>query len=671
MLRTRIQTLWAARTVSCVLAVTVAQALAACDIASEEPTVSPTFSFAGVGGVAVPPAMAGFGVAGAVAAAPQPSLQNPFFGPVSQQLVGPITRADNPPPPISGGTLLTAAAGSKLVAADPDRDAVYVIDVATGTLERRIELRSGDEPGRVVEDAAGRIHVVLRGGRSIVTFDLASDAKPRRSEVCDLPRGLAFDALRGHLYVACAEGWLVQLDPATGVRERRVELGRDLRDVVVRGEALFVTRFRSAELIALDAETGLVSEVRTPPVAKPETSPPGTSQPSVATDSPDVMWRTIDVPQRGVVMLHQRAQDGLVRLNAGGYAGGQQCSGGIVHGALTIDARDGFGTSFNLGAPGLHVDVAAEPTGSRLAVANPGAWGVRPGVQIYESLRLDNPFGAQASGGGPACTPPLLHLWTAGQATAVTFVTPQLVAAQTREPAAIEFFDLTATPPPGSSALQATTRLDLKQPSRDDSGHAMFHVAAGVGLACASCHPEGGDDGHVWTFDGIGARRTQSLRGGIAGTEPFHWNGDMRDFSMLVAEVFVKRMGGPEAEAPRAEALAHWIDRQPALHTSVPEGEADAVARGRVLFESNALACAGCHAGARFSNDKSEFVGTGVALQVPSLVGVSFRLPLMHDGCAKTLEERFGTCGGGEKHGHTAQLTAAQRSDLIAFLRSL
>jgi hypothetical protein len=43
----------------------------------------------------------------------------------------------------------------------------------------------------------------------------------------------------------------------------------------------------------------------------------------------------------------------------------------------------------------------------------------------------------------------------------------------------------------------------------------------------------------------------------------------------------------------------------------------------------------------------------------------------MHDGCATTLADRFGACGGGDKHGHTSQLTAAQVADLVAYLDSL
>jgi hypothetical protein len=43
----------------------------------------------------------------------------------------------------------------------------------------------------------------------------------------------------------------------------------------------------------------------------------------------------------------------------------------------------------------------------------------------------------------------------------------------------------------------------------------------------------------------------------------------------------------------------------------------------------------------------------------------------MHDGCAPTLADRFGACGGGDRHGHTSQLTADQVADLVAYLDSL
>ena len=61
-------------------------------------------------------------------------------------------------------------------------------------------------------------------------------------------------------------------------------------------------------------------------------------------------------------------------------------------------------------------------------------------------------------------------------------------------------------------------RIVLSMESRADTGHQLFHINAGGGLACASCHPEGGEDGRVWKFACQGERRTQSIRGAISGT---------------------------------------------------------------------------------------------------------------------------------------------------------
>jgi len=56
--------------------------------------------------------------------------------------------------------------------------------------------------------------------------------------------------------------------------------------------------------------------------------------------------------------------------------------------------------------------------------------------------------------------------------------------------------------------------------------------------------------------------------------------------------------------------------------------------------------------------------------QVPPLVGVGWRTPLMHNGCAATLADRFGVCSTAG-HGTTAQLSSANLSDLTAYLESL
>src|SRR5580704_772700 len=58
----------------------------------------------------------------------------------------------HPPPAISGGTLLVLRDGVTAVASDPDRDAIYVVNLSTSTLTQTFSLAPGDEPGRVVED---------------------------------------------------------------------------------------------------------------------------------------------------------------------------------------------------------------------------------------------------------------------------------------------------------------------------------------------------------------------------------------------------------------------------------------------------------------------------------------------------------------------------------------
>jgi mono/diheme cytochrome c family protein len=137
-------------------------------------------------------------------------------------------------------------------------------------------------------------------------------------------------------------------------------------------------------------------------------------------------------------------------------------------------------------------------------------------------------------------------------------------------------------------------------------------------------------------------------------------------------DVFVQRMAGPQLASDQKTALQSWIDTIPALPKA--RGlDAAAVTRGQALFNDAKVACASCHAGSLLTNNTTIDVGTGLALQVPSLRGVSWRAPFMHTGCAATLGDRFNVaaCGGGDRHGATATLSAAQLGDLTTYLQSL
>jgi hypothetical protein len=242
-----------------------------------------------------------------------------------------------------------------------------------------------------------------------------------------------------------------------------------------------------------------------------------------------------------------------------------------------------------------------------------------------------------------------------GQTVAVAFDADGHLLVQTREPAAL-VVDGYPIAWPGASVA--------------DTGHRIFHLGTFNGIACASCHPEGHEDGHIWNFS-TGTRRTQSLRGQILGTEPFHWSGDDPDFDAAVHQVLGSvPFGTTGLGSEYVQMMARWVDTLPAL-TSPPPLDPIAADRGRALFHDPAVGCANCHTGSKLTNNQSVDVGTGEAFQVPSLIGVGWRAPFLHDGCAPTLADRFGSCGGGEAHGHTSALGGDQLGDLIAYLETL
>jgi mono/diheme cytochrome c family protein len=255
---------------------------------------------------------------------------------------------------------------------------------------------------------------------------------------------------------------------------------------------------------------------------------------------------------------------------------------------------------------------------------------------------------------------------TDGEPIAVAFADETTVLVQIREPA--ELLILRQM----SGGNGTTVTVPLSSASRANTGHELFHANSGGGLACASCHPEGHDDGRIWNFQCEGPRRTQDPSGGLVGTAPYHWSGDLPDFTALVQEVYVRRMSGPVLNDAQANALQSWLNTVPELPPLHPSGDSQ-VAHGKVLFESPSVGCVACHSGPAYTNNMTVSVGTGAPFQVPALHGVGWRAPYMHNGCAATLLARFTDpkCGGGDLHGVTSNLSDADRADLIAYLQSL
>jgi cytochrome c553 len=610
---------------------------------------------------------------------PLPGFKGGFGN--SQLIVGPTVVQAVAPPAISGGTLVVLADDQTVVATDPDRDQIYVVDISARRVNATIALNPGDEPGRVISDSSGRVHVALRHAGALVTIDPVAGTVTDRRQVCAAPRGLAHDPTTDLIHVACAGGELVSLPAAGGDAVRRLKLDRDLRDVVVDGDRLLVSRFRAAEILTVDAKGNVSGRVGAGDFRSADARGGQLFTPSVA-------WRMVGVHGGGVAMVHQRGVDDEIQRGVAGHVaqgsygggptiGGNQCHA-IVHSAVTRMMPNGEVLSGPaLADLPLPVDMAISADGKTVAIisagntTNSGQFGSFSSqsslrnvhVTDMDSVSDAKTMSCRAEAGRTSCwaggptfctsTPDVV-----GQAIAVAVTTSGTVIVQSREPAMLNV-------PYGASIPLSTT-------SREDTGQKLFHANAGAGLACASCHPEGSDDGRDWNFACAGRRRTQSLQTGIRGTEPFHWDGDEKDFPQLVADVFTGRMSGPELTPDQTDSVLTWIDHQPRPVKAAPV-DAAAVERGRAVFDDTSKAgCVTCHAGPQLTNSKTMDVGTGGAFQVPSLVGLANHPPYLHNGCAQTLQDRFSpACGGGDKHGVTSRLGASEISDLISYLETL
>jgi len=594
----------------------------------------------------------GFTVGGTTSAPPEGFLAAGSSGIAFQpELPGAVFTAAQTPPPVSGGTLLVLRDQKTAIVADPDRDQVLIVDLTNMAVTRTLTLDAHAEPGRAADDAAGHVHLVLRGSGKLMTFDPQTGDVLGTRDICAYPRGVAVSDAEQLAHVACAEGKLVSISTtATELTpSRTLTLDRDLRDVVVASDGLWVSRFRSAEVLRLDAAGTLLRRTTFP-------SAVGQAGESVAS----VAWRMVPGANGGVVVVHQRAFTGEVIPSPGGY-GSSGVGGGIVAPAVTTVSENGtaMSTSVAFSAP-LPVDVAQSPTTGQLLLASAGV--EHPLQPSFNRLLLLSPSAAAFSATPTGEDDPFIsneavqnvNALPKGQLVAVAFVgeTPLM---QFREPSQLVF---------------GKRGLSLPGNSVEDTGSTLFNLQTSSGLACASCHPEGQEDGHVWNFTGFGPRRTQSLRGGLLGTEPFHWDGAEGDFTALTTDVMQGRMGGPALTPEQTTALAGYIDRFPALPAPAT-APSSSVERGKTLFNDTNVGCATCHSGARFTNNQTMDVGYASGnLQVPGLVGLWARAPYLHDGCAGTLADRFTRCDTG-KHGNLVGLTEADLTALSDYLETL
>jgi len=559
----------------------------------------------------------------------------------------------------------------------PDADLVTVVGwtFPEGKPEpSTFELPTCGTPRTLAADG-GTMAVVCDDG-ALDYWNLETDASGR----LDLGAGT-------HPYgvVAYDGAWWVTL-AGTGelaeVRDGAVEvtpIGPDPRGIAA-GDQLYVSRFRSAP------DGGEIYRTDDAPLTLPVH--PGPDSDTIAGGVPTLIQQLALSPD-GQTLYVPALQANVGRgLLGSGEPLTFESTVRAALGVVDVDAAsEDWSVRKQLDNQDRVVAVAPSSNGNYLAIAHPGT----QTVQILDAFTLDAVGSIHDAGNGITGL-----LWQTDR----LFVNASLDRA-------LRIYELGA---PGEVAVLAwTVPLVTDEPLADDvlAGKKLFaasgdpRIAKDGYIACASCHPDGENDGLTWDFTsrGEGLRNTTSLLG-RAGTGMgfLHWSAnfdEVQDFENDIRNAF----GGTglltdEDWAETSETLgaakagrSEDLDALAAYVTSLatPPASPWAADATETPAAFDAL-CASCHPAPLYTDStlaelrlhdvgtlrdtSGERLGTAlVGLDTPTLLGAWATPPYLHDGSAPTLEDAIRAHTTPDLDG--AGLDAATVSALTTFVRGL
>ena len=204
-------------------------------------------------------------------------------------------------------------------------------------------------------------------------------------------------------------------------------------------------------------------------------------------------------------------------------------------------------------------------------------------------------------------------------------------------------------------------------------GRVLFHAAGDTrisrdGRACASCHPDGREDGITWPTPN-GRRQTPMLAGRLGeDTAPYGWQGESKTVATHVKHTF-RRLGGEGVRDADLKALMAYLLEMAGPPSAATQPEQQLVTAGKKLFDSETVGCATCHVQGTGSDGNRHRVGSGPSLDTPSLRHVAGSAPYFHDGRYATLKELLRETKG--KMGWAPEMNDGQLEALEAYLLTL
>jgi YVTN family beta-propeller protein len=663
----------------------------------------------------------------------------------------------------SSGTVGISNDDAFVYAVDTDNGVVAIVDAKTQSKITSVPV--GSLPERIAVGADDTIYVANRGSRSVSvihrgTTDPGSWNEATRINVGVEPVGLALSPDGKTLYVVNSTslqtsdyGTVMSFDTASLQMKWELPVGQEPRSIAVVGkDRAVVTLFKQGDIVLVD-------------LSKPEVLQAGTTLYQLANRPPDPS-QEVQFGPGGPSTSHARGMGEVVPGPSDGriyaltswsseatlqapppappatipvascdpsYGGSPSNSPGVAPtscpssvvsaGVVTfqdqgatplVDSLQGCGTQGGMPPTRIVTGTQAPPMQgpSAIAIDPTGNWMFVVGRNSNDVVVLPT------AGSPPSQNSSVASIISVGQGPSGIAVTHDGARAYVYNSFDHQLSVLEGT----SGGINVTATIpvaqDVLSPNAVEGRELFFSAinpvmtSSNVAIACASCHLEGREDGHVWQFS-EGPRRTPSLAGRATTlTPPFHWSGEFATLDDFLNGTIIQRMGGSNTLTAMTVngsttvtiPIAAYIDSlKPLDNPQQLATPTDAQVRGKAVFAT--AACSTCHAGTAtdangqtvqlFTNNGFANVGTlvtsgnnpddptqlqtcsvsGVSesacLNVPSLLGLARSAPYLHDGSAATFMDRLRVGQSTNQHGQTANLSDQQLSDLVEYLKSL
>jgi YVTN family beta-propeller protein len=569
--------------------------------------------------------------------------------------------------------------GTRLLVANPDNGTVTVVDLASRRVIREIAV--GEKPEGVTWVGSGPLGAATVYHEDAIAFFDTSDGRiVGRLPVADEPYGIVADRAGGRAWVTHEfPGTVSEIDLRAQRVTREIPVGPFLRGIALAPDetALYVTEFYTATLHKIEISSGKAVD----------------RWPGQASDN--LSRHVVVHPRRPKAYLaHIRSRTEII--DGGGSIFPEVSVCDLVGSAaakrrksIALDTYNGVYVVTNAWEADL------SPDGQRLYTVYAGTNDMNVSRVVDDDYREIERIGRAAQVGK---NPRAVRASPNGKEVyvynALDFAVSVLDAA----------------------TMEAVAHIEVCKPPRTAEwvrGKVLFNTALAPmtsrrWVACASCHPDGHQDGRVW-HNPEGLRKTTALFG-VAHTHPLHWSADrdeVQDFEYTIrgplmqgrglirgpvkakegfaATELDERMAGRSADL---DALAVYCNSfEFTLSPFAPGGKpTPAAERGRQVFQRGDVGCASCHSGPYYTDSSLvrpfhlHDVGTGdddpsekmgPRYDTPTLLGVYRTAPYLHHGKARTLRDVLTTCNRQDRHGRTSHLRPNEVDDLVEFLKSL